>query len=284
MIRRSTKRERRAPFRPWGALLVRLLWPLCVCLSATTIALADTGQPAGDVPQQQARSADLVYVQRSAVCSANARAISAHLVLFSSRAFRLEVIDLGAVADSRTRSLAQAFRSGECVAGVNGGFFHPDGRPLGLMIASGRRVNRFESTALLSGVLYGDDRGIHLVRRARFQDHRGIDALLQSGPYLVEDGRMVRGLSSAASDRRTFVATDWRGHWALGVTRTPVTLAELAECLVAPGVLTPWASERALNLDGGSSSGFFFAGDSERAPVVLSPWKPVRNLLGIRPR
>jgi hypothetical protein len=116
------------------------------------------------------------------------------------------------------------------------------------VITQGQRINYFETVNILSGVLYSDDRGIHLLRRARFQDHPGIDALVQSGPYLVENGRAVRGLSAKDSSQRTFVATDWRGHWVLGATRTPHTLAELAECMSAPGALTPWPVERAFIL------------------------------------
>lgn len=263
---------------------MRLLrWLFGACLLTTFNTLAATWQPAGEVDRREI-SPDLVYVQRTAIRPADGRRVSAHLALFTSRAFRLEVVDLGSGPEAADRAWTEAFRSAGCLAGVNGGFFHPDRRPLGLMIAGGRRINRFETARLLSGVVYSDDRGIHLVRRAQFRDHPGIKALLQSGPYLVDGGRAVRGLSTTGSDRRTFIATDWRGHWVLGATSSPVSLAELAECLVAPGVLTPWTTARALNLDGGSSSGFFFEPGAGEGPVVLAPWKRVRNLLGIAPR
>jgi hypothetical protein len=44
----------------------------------------------------------------------------------------------------------------------------------------------------------------------------------------------------------------------LGATLSPLTLTELAECLASPGALTSWRTDRAINLDGGSSTGFFF--------------------------
>ena len=229
-------------------------------------------------------SPDLYYVRQTVVRPTDDLQVTAHLAFFTSRAFRLSVVDLGADSRPSHPTLADAFRANGCVAGVNGGFFHPDWRPSGLVISDGRRINRFESAKLLSGVLYSDDRGIHLVRRIRFEDHPGITALLQSGPYLVEGGRTVRGLSAAAPNRRTFVATDWRGHWVLGATLGSLTLAELAECLASPGALTPWRVDRALNLDGGSSTGFYFEGSKGEAPVTLEPWKRVRNLLGVCPR
>jgi len=94
----------------------------------------------------------------------------------------------------------------------------------------------------------------------------------------------VRGLSASDPNRRTFIATDWRGHWVLGATLSPLSLADLAECLASPGALTPWRVDRALNLDGGSSTGFFFGGQIGRAEALLHPGKRVRNLLGVVPR
>ncbi|MFZ0791054.1 MAG: phosphodiester glycosidase family protein [Chromatiaceae bacterium] len=260
--------------------LLRLL--LCALLVVAANAFAAQWKPAGE-PEHQDINPELSYAKRRAVRLSDGRQVSAHLAFFTSRAFRLEVVDLGDGPEPAHPTLADAFRAAGCVAGINGGFFHPDGRPSGLVIAAGRRINRLETAKLLSGLIYSDGRGIHLIRRARFQDHAGIGALLQSGPYLVEEGRAVRGLSASDSDRRSFVATDWRGHWVLGATQSPLTLAELAQCLASPGVLTPWQVDRALNLDGGSSTGFFFERGEGRPAVALQPWKRVRNLLGIVP-
>lgn len=227
---------------------------------------------------------DLVYAKRTAVRPSDGRQVRAHLAFFTSRAFRLEVVDLGAGPEPAYPTLADAFRAVGAVAGVNGGFFHPDWRPSGLVISQGHRINTFETTRLLSGVIYGNARGIHLLRRAQFQDHPGISALVQSGPYLVEAGRAVRGLSKSDPNRRTFIATDWLGHWVLGATLSPLSLADLAECLASPNALAPWKVDRALNLDGGSSTGFFFDPGEGKAPVSLNPLKRVRNLIGITPR
>ena len=256
---------------------------LCLLLLVAVNAFAAEWKPAGDLDRQDVTT-DLFYVKRTAVRPSDGREITAHLGFFTSRAFRLEVVDLGDGAEAAHPTFEDAFRAEGCVAGVNGGFFHPDWRPAGLVISGGSRINRFETAKLLSGVVYSDGRGIHLVRRAQFRDHPGINALLQTGPYLVEGARPVRGLSASNPSRRSFLATDWRGHWVIGATLTPVTLAELAECLAAPGALTGWRVDRAINLDGGSSTGFFFDLGPDETPVTLRPWKRVRNLLGIAPR
>jgi hypothetical protein len=257
-----------------------LLWLL---LAVAADALAAEWKPAGE-PDRQASTSDLFYAKRTAVRPSDGREVTANLAFFTSRAFRLEVVDLGAGPEPAYPTLADAFRAKGCVAGVNGGFFHSDWRPSGLVISRGTRINRFETAKLLSGVVYGDGKGTRIVRRAQFQDHPGITALLQTGPYLVEGGRAVRGLSASDPRRRTFIATDGRGRWVLGATLSTLTLAELAQSLAAQGALISWRVDQAINLDGGSSTGFFFGPKAGDAPVVLHPWKRVRNLLGIRPR
>jgi hypothetical protein len=268
---------------PTGPLLTASCLLLCALLWVPAPGVTDVWQPVAEAPSERA-GVDLYEAEYTAERPSDGRSVTARLAFFTSPAYRLEVVDLGDGAEPGYPSLAAAFRANGCVAGVNGGFFHPDWRPLGLVIAGGRRINRFETSKLLSGVLYSDAKGSHIERRARFRDHAGIEALLQTGPYLVEHGRAVRGLSRANPRRRTFVATDWRGHWALGATTRQVTLAELAEVLTSPDTLTPWPVERALNLDGGSSTGFFFDRGPDAAPVQMQPWKRVRNLLGVKPR
>jgi hypothetical protein len=258
---------------------------LCVLLAvaANAFAVAAEWTPGAESDRRDT-SSDLFYAKRTAVRPSDGRQATAHLAFFTSRAFRLEVVDLGAGPEASYPTLGDAFRARGCVAGVNGGFFHPDWRPSGLAISRGARINRFETAKLLSGVVYSDGKGTHIVRRAEFRDHPGIAALLQTGPYLVERGQTVRGLSTSDPRRRSFVATDGRGHWALGATLSTLTLAELGQCLAAAGALTGWRVDRAINLDGGSSTGFFFGPKAGDAAVALHPWKRVRNLLGIMPR
>jgi uncharacterized protein YigE (DUF2233 family) len=256
---------------------------LCGLLAVAATALAADWKPAGE-PDRRDSTSDLFYAKRTAVRPSDGKQVTAHLAFFTSRAFRLEVVDLGAGPEAAYRTLEDAFRAKGCLAGVNGGFFHPNWRPSGLVISRGTRINRFETGKLLSGLVYSDGRGTHIVRRAQFRDHLGITALLQTGPYLVEGGKVVRGLSNSDPSRRTFIATDGHGRWVLGATLSTLTLAELGQCLAARGALTSWRIDQAINLDGGSSTGFFYDRKAGKAPVALHPWNRVRNLLGIKPR
>jgi hypothetical protein len=130
-------------------------------------------------------------------------------------------------------------------------------------------------------VICSDDRGIHLVRRRRFQAHPSITALWQTGPDLVDHGRPVRGLSASDPRLRTVVATDWRGHWVIGATSSSPTRANLGNRRASPDIPTPWRVDRAINLDVASSIGFDVDRGAGQAPVALQPWTRVSNLLGI---
>jgi hypothetical protein len=88
-------------------------------------------------------------------------------------------------------------------------------------------------------------------------------------------------LNADRSARRTIVATDGHGRWAL-VYLTSVTLADAARILTTPGALGDWVPATALNLDGGSSSGLWAA--TAPAPVSLPEFGHVRNYIGIAPR
>ena len=275
--------EHRKEEIPPARKMVQFSILLCAFLAFAPHASAEEWRSMAE-PDRENNGAGAVYIKRTAVRPSDGKQVTAHLVSFTSRTFRLEVVDLGDGAKPEYSSIVQAFRANGCVAGVNGGFFHADWRPTGLTISRGRRINRFETAKLLSGVIYSDDRGIHLMRRAGFRDHPGITALLQTGPYLIDGKRPVRGLSSKNSRRRTFIATDWRRNWILGATTSWLTLAELAEVLASPGALAPWPVDRAINLDGGSSTGFFFDRGPGADPILKKPLKRVRNLLGITAR
>jgi len=225
----------------------------------------------------------LSYVKRTHRRASDGKVATVHLAFFNSRDYRFEVIDLGDGQSARYPGMRQAFLAHDCVAGVNGGFFHPGYRPIGLVIAGGKRLNQFQHAKLISGVVYADDRGLHIVRRSAFQAHAGITALLQTGPYLIEHGRSVRGLSADNPRRRSFVATDWRRNWAIGSTSN-LALRDLADLLDSSGsTLTGWPVDRAINLDGGSSSAFFFDRPEPKSDITVVNWKRIRTLLGVTP-
>lgn len=261
---------------------------LLVCLFPILLATGTTGFASWKLIDEPEKSFSrdhpgLAYAKRVFRRESDGKTATVQLSFFSSADFRLEVIDLGGDSSPAFPSVREALRNNGCPAGVNGGFFYPNLQPMGLVVAQGRRIHRFETIKLLSGVLYCDDQGIHLARRTAFADHPEITAMLQTGPYLIEHGAPVRGLSPGNPDRRTFIATDWRRNWALA-TCSALSLKDLAELLDASPSVTGWAVERAINLDGGSSSAFYFDRPGQEPDVSMSNWKRVRTVLGIVPK
>ena len=105
-----------------------------------------------------------------------------------------------------------------------------------------------------------------------------MQAAIQGGPFLVENGSAVKGLNAQKSTYRTFIATDGGKRWCIGVSSS-LTLKELAAWLATPGALGNFRVETALNLDGGSSSAFW----CHETGISYPAFKQVRNYLGVAP-
>ena len=202
------------------------------------------------------------------------------LVFFDSSRCTFRVLDQNS---SGNRSIGEAMRKSGALAGCNGGYFSPDFRPVGLQISNGNRTGRLErSSPLLTGSVVVKKGRSYLLWRDEFQNVDGISDAIQAGPRIVIDNSRVKGLENAKSRPRTFVVTDNRGHLGIGTCRS-VTLAELSEILASSRIIREMKVDRALNLDGGGSSGFWWRDDRntehyDRERVT------VRNFLAVMTR
>jgi len=208
--------------------------------------------------------------------------IEIEAVAFDARSHRLVIADQPGGPGSRWADAAAAGRAMGGLASANAGFFTPEGKPLGLVVVDGRRegaVNR--ASSLGAGFYVERNGGMDLARRERFG---GGDQALQSGPFLVEAGRAVGGLSERRSSARTFLATDGRSGWILARSGA-CSLAELARAL-AGETLAGVRVAHALNLDGGRSSDLWVSDRVAGGPASSRPFwnKPVRNFLVLKPR
>jgi uncharacterized protein YigE (DUF2233 family) len=134
---------------------------------------------------------------------------------------------------------------------------------------------------LLSGVLVVSAGRVQLLRTAEYSPKKKADEALQCGPFLLDRGQPVPGLNDTRSARRTFILTSGSDRAAVGFC-SGVTLAQLAKILATSGIAPDLKVQRALNLDGGSSSAFWFAG--EREPFSISEQKTVRDFLAVVPK
>ncbi len=203
------------------------------------------------------------------------------LIWFHANKHTFCVVDNGPIDQPNYPTLAAAMQKSKCLAGVNGGFFLKSHAPSGLMVTGGRSVGRFGQGGLLSGVILSSgNRNPHLLRRAEYGPKYKPTDLIQAGPFLVDQGVTVKGLSPENSRRRTFVLHDGGKWFALGLS-DPFTLAELGQVLAQREISPKRTVHRALNLDGGTSSGLFLDRGERVEPIHVEPFKTVRNFIGI---
>ena len=201
-----------------------------------------------------------------------------HSAVFVITAATLRVIDQ---PRAPRRDLAEVMTGSGALAGVNGGYFDPQGAPVGLLVSGGRVLSPLRKAKLLSGVLSARGNQIEIVRATHFRMGSKVQAAVQCGPLLVEDATPVAGLNATRPARRTFAALDGKGRVALGVS-SALSLAQLARILSVTDAAGEMKIVRALNLDGGSSSAFWFAGHEKN--FSLPELKTVRDFVAIVPR
>ncbi len=200
------------------------------------------------------------------------------LALFSTKSnLALRVVDNA----NGSSALAEAMESGGLLAGVNGGYFDPKFAPLGLRVVDGKVVRPLLHARLMTGLLLSAPGTAQILRVGEYSARRKVTAALQCGPLLVDGGRPVAGLDRTRRARRTF-AVAGPDHFALGVC-SETSLADAAEILATVRIFAEGKVARALNLDGGSSSAFWFK-HVDGSAFSISEMKSVRDFVGIAPR
>ena len=206
------------------------------------------------------------------------------LVSFDDRQFQLQVADQKNGPGTHWRDAHSAADALQGVAAINGGFFTPEGKPLGLVITNGIQRGTKNSSSLGSGIYLSQSHKSSILRRETYKKSRAVRHLLQTGPMLAEHKSPISGLSNTNHRARSFIVWDGEHHWAIGYAE-PCTLHALSQAL-AGRAPAGFAIATAINLDGGRSS------DLWAGPKVLNGNKthrsflnkPVRNFLVVVPK
>jgi exopolysaccharide biosynthesis protein len=204
---------------------------------------------------------------------------SLELAIFSAKSCRLKVVDR---PTEPRLDLDEVMARGNFLAAVNGGYFDPEYRPIGLLIVDGIMIAPLQKARLLSGVLSAAGKKVQISRVSEFSMAQKLEAAVECGPMIVDLGKAVRGLESTKLARRTFAALTASGDKAALGFCSDVTLADLSNIL-AIVTISDFKIQRALNLDGGSSSAFWFKRTNGSA-FSISEQKTVRDFVAISPR
>ena len=199
------------------------------------------------------------------------------LAVFSAKSCTLRVID-----NPDGQTLAAMMKRENCASAVNGGYFDPNFEPIGLRIVNEQIIAPLRRARLITGVLMASPRGLQIVRSREFSRPQKIAAAIQCGPFLVDASQGIRGLNSSQRARRTFAATATHEGALLGVS-SAVSLADLAQILATTPIDPSSKITRALNLDGGSSSAFWFLREDGSA-FSIPGHKPVRDFVAVVPK
>lgn len=202
-----------------------------------------------------------------------------HLVFFDAASCRLAVV--AQETKQTALSVAGAASVANAIAACNGGYFDVQAfTPAGFQIASGKRDGKLTPNPF-AGFVSVRNGAPELARLEQFKDDPSVTEYLDCNPLYVMDGRALK-LGYGPRNTRTFVMTDQRGHWAIGVCRN-LALQELADVLTTSSIITEMKVESALNLDGGPSSSLWCKGEGEPIQPLKESWR-VKNLLIVLPK
>lgn len=200
-------------------------------------------------------------------------------VSFDSRTHRLQVIDQPAGPGTLHQDAASLCRQTGALAAINAGFFTPEGKPLGLVIANNKNSGTWNTTSSLgSGIwLENPQQKPSITRRTPTPPHA--KNLIQAGPLLIENHQPISGLNTSKPAIRTLILTDGKTNWWIGRTSTS-SLASLANALNTSSPAN-FPVKTALNLDGGRSADLHITNNIPGGPITRrSPInRSVRNFL-----
>ncbi len=146
---------------------------------------------------------------------------------------------------------AQWRKKNRAMAVVNGGYFSPDGRSMGLRIVQNKRVNDLHAADW--GVFFVKENRARIVHTRDYKalrdagkTHRVLEAI-QCGPRLVVDGKLTQ------------LKAQWARRTALGIDRNGQVVVAIADGdLSFAAWQKVWRDDlrcpNALNLDGGGST------------------------------
>jgi len=222
-------------------------------------------------------AAGLVHRQVELEDSSTGQSATVELAVFSPKSCQLRLIDNRDGASN----LADAMQAGSFLAGVNGGYFDPNFAPIGLRIIDSKIIRPLVHARLLTGVLISSRDFTQIVRVGEYaMARRNPYSAVQCGPVLVDAGHPVKGLDAARIARRTFAVVG-NDRAAVGFC-SEVSLAQLSQILVSARLTDNFKVQRGLNLDGGSSSAFWFKRD--RGLFSISEQKTVRDFVAVVPK
>jgi uncharacterized protein YigE (DUF2233 family) len=168
-----------------------------------------------------------------------------------------------------------------CTILSSGGFYTPDGKPIGLLVNRGQVISAWQQNQLFNGVLGSVDGTFAIVTDN--PQEQAYDWAVQAGPVLWKNGEAVNlALKNDQEARRILAGITVDGKLLLmsivgedSLFSGP-TLAEMAELIPALEEQTGKMFEGVINLDGGTASAL--ASDA----ISLRELKPIGSFVCVK--
>lgn len=161
--------------------------------------------------------------------------------------FDLQLVTTEDVNQENT-SVRTLARSVQGILAINGGFFTPEFKLIGLRIQNGNRLSPLSSTSWW-GVFYIKDDQAYITSQSRFREKdKAIRTAVQSGPRLLVNGKIPK-LKPGSAERSGVCITDDNHVVLAATTNAPLSTTDFAKLLK-----TFFSCRQALNLDGGQST------------------------------
>jgi uncharacterized protein YigE (DUF2233 family) len=183
---------------------------------------------------------------------------SLHVFRFNLKQYQLKIAFTQAV-NNPSFSIPQLMSTNKAIIGINGGFFSPDLKPLGLRINEGQVKYPLKATGWW-GVFYTKGQKAYIVSPKDFTLDKSINFAVQGGPRLVIDGK-IPNLKTGVANRTALGITE-NGDIILAVTDgLLLSTQELADIMSRKSDEGGFDCRNALNLDGGSSTQLYVLAD-----------------------
>lgn len=181
--------------------------------------------------------------------------------------FDLHYVKLSvAYQPSQPLLMSEWMQQDHAAAIINGGYFDAQDNAIALVVSNGQSSGT--SYNGFGGMLSVDKQGEVGLRSLHLQPYdpgnEQVQQATQSSPMLVLNGKVTQFNANAAGSRRSVVAIDRQGRL-LFITspNQAFSLGELADLLVSSDL----SINRALNLDGGASTGLYVNSGSQHVTI-----------------
>ncbi len=175
--------------------------------------------------------------------------IAVHLLRVDLKQHRLRVVD-AAQGGKKLADAAEFMQLSAGLAAINGGYFDPEYKPLGLLISDGKELSKLRKVD--HGVFYVAAGKPGLQHARQWQPPQALEFAVECGPRLVVQGQPLHFKPGRA--RRVAIGNDPQNRVILAVSAGALTLEEWAALLGRSESTGGAGLSDALNLDGGSST------------------------------